>query len=194
MIASLIRHITLLSLLAAMCPSPSRAQDFTPVDYHALDLDMSFDSAAYDRLLTRFENADPSLDTRSVARLYYAYVHFPDFDPNRNILSLEFNIRKAIEARTKASHDAPCLQARVSMIASAILSSGLGTIPQAPFFVTSYDDAITLVREVFGARDIIGRSSVAGIDAIKFTLDDDPQRQHILYFNTYRKPDNNQQQ
>ena len=190
MIASLIRHITLLALLAALCPSQSRAQDFTPVDYNALDVDLAFDPAAYDRLLTRFENADPSLDSRSVARLYYAYVRFPAFDPDRNILSLDFNIRKAREARANESTDATRLQARVSMIASAILSSGLGTIPQAPFFVTSYDDAISLVREVFGARDIIGRSTVGGIDAIKFTLDDDPQRQHILYFNTYRKPDN----
>ncbi|MDE5635194.1 MAG: DUF4919 domain-containing protein [Muribaculaceae bacterium] len=191
MIASLIRHITLLSLLAAICPSPSRAQNFTPVDYNALDVDLSFDPAAYDRLLTRFENADPSLDTHSVARLYYAYVRFPAFDPDHNILSLDFNIRKANEARTNASPDTPRLQARVSMIASAILSSGLGTIPQAPFFVTSYDDAIILVQEIFGAREIIGRSTIGGIDAIKFTLADDPQRQHILYFNTYRKPDNN---
>lgn len=212
------RHI-ILSFLFVLCHATLRAQTFTPVDYTALDVDMSFNPAAYDNLLERFENADPSLDTSGVSRLYYGFVYTPAFDPHYsapamittaiesgdwtialdmlsdalqdNTLSLDLNMKAAIAARNCADSAASSLMARVNMLVAAILASGLGTIPQAPFYVTSYDDAITLVREVFGARDIIGRSTVGEIDAIKFTLDDDPDRQHILYFNTYRKPHNN---
>ncbi len=185
----LIRHIAILVTIL-LCRLPAQTQSFTPVDYTALDVDISFNPADYDILLDRFTKADPTLGTPEVSRLYYGSVCSHAFDSRSDIMSLDFNIRKTAEAGPASDPSLPVLSARVSMLVAAILASGLGTIPQAPFFVTSYDDAIALVREIFGAREIIGRSSVGDIDAIKFTLDEDPGRQHILYFNTYRKSHN----
>ena len=191
-------------------------QAFMPVDYTALNVDISFNPTAYDTLLSRFENGDPSLDVSDMSTVYYGFVCSPGYNPDVDCtdvvtaleesrwndayrlaisalestpVSLDMNT-KAVKAATNSTDPAvkvhvAGLSARVDMIVMAILNSGLGTIPDAPFFVTSYDDALSLVKDVFGATAILGRSSVGPVDAIKFTLDD-TGREHILYFNTYQ--------
>lgn len=209
-----IRNILSALTLATLSPTLG-AQAFRPVDYNALDVDISFNPGAYEQLLERFEQADASLGADDLSTVYYGFVCSPGYDPDADCadvaeaidaarwneafelalaaldllpVSLDLNTKATIAAShltdSVARIDLPVLSARVDMLVTAILGSGLGTIPDAPFYVISYDDALAMVREVFGATAILGRSSVGPVDAIKFTLDD-PDREHILYFKTY---------
>lgn len=203
------------AIVVAAGLQPVSGQVFKPVDYTALNVDISFNPTAYDTLLSRFENGDASLDVTDMSTVYYGFVCSPGYNPDVDChdvvtaleesrwddaydlavkalevipVSLDMNTKAVIAATNSTDPDVSIhvarLSARVDMLVMAILSSGLGTIPEAPFFVTSYDDALSLVKGAFGATAILGRSSVGPVDAIKFTLDD-TGREHILYFNTY---------
>lgn len=78
------------------------------------------------------------------------------------------------------------LGTRFNMIAAIILASGNGTTPDSPFKVICYNDILRVLKNVVGAREIIGRSRVGNIEAIKIRLDD-TEREHILYFDNTRQ-------
>lgn len=75
---------------------------------------------------------------------------------------------------------------RFNLLAALILASGNGTIPESPFKVISYNDMLSVLKNVIGVTEIVGRSRVGNIEAIKIRLDD-TEREHILYFDNTRQ-------
>lgn len=79
----------------------------------------------------------------------------------------------------------PALQIRFDKLATLILSSGMGTDSDSPFKVISADDTERIVRNVLGAKEIIGHAKVGDIDAVKM-LFPGQDREHILYFDVVK--------
>jgi hypothetical protein len=106
-------------------------------------------------------------------------------------MSLELNIL-ALEASEKGANDAAHhirtarLGFRCDMIANTILESGRGTNAHSPFVVTSEADMMRIMRNVLGVSQLMGRTTVGPIDALKFNLPGN-DRMHILYFDNTRQ-------
>ena len=106
-------------------------------------------------------------------------------------MSLELNIL-ALEASEKGANDAAHhirtarLGFRCDMIANTILESGRGTNAHSPFVVTSEADMMRIMRNVLGVSQLMGRTTVGSIDALKFNLPGN-DRMHILYFDNTRQ-------
>lgn len=106
-------------------------------------------------------------------------------------MSLALNIL-ALEASEKGADDAAHhirtarLGFRCDMIANTILESGRGTNAASPFVVTSEADMMRIMRNVLGVSQIMDRTTVGPIDALKFNLPGN-DRMHILYFDNTRQ-------
>lgn len=106
-------------------------------------------------------------------------------------MSLKLNIL-ALEASEKGSNDSAHhlrtarLGYRCDMIANTILESGRGTAAHDPFFVTSEADMMSIMRNVMAVENLLGRTTVGPIDALKFNLPGN-DRMHILYFDNTRQ-------
>lgn len=75
---------------------------------------------------------------------------------------------------------------RADLVATAILESGKGTDSHTPFMVIASGDMTRLLRNVLCIEQIVDRTKVGDIDAIKVTLPGNDRR-HILYFDTTRE-------
>ena len=75
---------------------------------------------------------------------------------------------------------------RADLVATAILESGQGTSATSPFSVIAAADMQRLLRNVLGIEQIVDRTKVGEIDAIKVTLPGNDRR-HILYFDMSRE-------
>ena len=71
-------------------------------------------------------------------------------------------------------------------IATAILTSGHGTSARSPFVVIYASDIDRILRNVLGVEDIIDRTKVGDIDAIKVKFPGQ-DRTHIIYFDNTRE-------
>jgi hypothetical protein len=81
----------------------------------------------------------------------------------------------------KAKTMIPSLQMRYSLVSEVILSSGSGVNLQSPFIVNSKSDEYRILRNVLKIEKLIGYSTIAGIEAAKFTMPDSTD-ENILYF------------
>lgn len=105
-----------------------------------------------------------------------------------NPLSLSMTM-VALKAYENGAGDHPGLNAskmaiRRDAIIGAIVDSGKGVDPGAPFYVISDDDLQTFLFNVLGIGNVIGTSSIGdeSVTAYKFVFTGQP-RIHILYFN-----------
>lgn len=114
-------------------------------------------------------------------------------------VSLELNLYALAAAeKLKADGKVDTMKAlklgnRCEMLSSAILESGRGTSAESPFIISDSSDIDFLLRNVFGVDQIIGRTTVGDVIAVKFTFPGN-DRQHILYFdNAPERAHNNNQ-
>lgn len=73
------------------------------------------------------------------------------------------------------------IRQRLEMLVGTILASGTGIRREQPFKVISEADMMVLLTDIIGADQILGKSKIGPIDAVKLTLPNS-SRQHILYF------------
>lgn len=107
----------------------------------------------------------------------------------KNPVSLDMTVVGLVSA-TRSTVDRirakiPALQSRFDMLATIILSSGMGTNCESPFMIISADDIERIVHNVLGAADILGTAKVGDIDAVKIRFAGQ-DREHILYFNVIK--------
>lgn len=79
------------------------------------------------------------------------------------------------------------LDRRGEMLVRAIFESGKGTNPRSPIFVASSADMDAILRIFLGVSEIVDRTRVGEIDAVKVILPGHSSRQHILYFDNTRE-------
>jgi hypothetical protein len=102
-----------------------------------------------------------------------------------NAVSLDLIVKALVSASyssdAKAKTMIPSLQMRYSLVSEVILSSGSGVNSQSPFIVNSKSDEYRILRNVLKIEKLIGYSTIAGIEAAKFTMPDSTD-ENILYF------------
>lgn len=67
------------------------------------------------------------------------------------------------------------------MIGDAILCSGSGITPESPFKVITADDEARVLRNLLQVKEIVDRTTIQGMDAVKVRLEGAPDP-IILYF------------
>lgn len=82
----------------------------------------------------------------------------------RNNLSTYLNIRQRLE-----------------MLIGTILASGTGIRRELPFKVISEGDMMVILKDILNVGEIIDRSKIGQLDAVKITFPTN-SREHILYF------------
>lgn len=70
---------------------------------------------------------------------------------------------------------------RLEMLIGTILASGTGIRRELPFKVISEADMMVILKDILNVGEIVGRSKIGKIDAVKVTFPTN-SREHILYF------------
>lgn len=70
---------------------------------------------------------------------------------------------------------------RLEMLIGTILASGTGIRRELPFKVISEGDMMVILKDILNVGEIVGRSKIGNIDAVKVTFPTN-SREHILYF------------
>lgn len=80
------------------------------------------------------------------------------------------------------------IRQRLEMLIGTILASGTGIRRELPFKVISEGDMMVILKDILNVGEIVGRSKIGDIDAVKITFPTN-SREHILYFDntTYDK-------
>lgn len=208
------RTITLLILTVLV----SATAGIRAVDLTSLEVDVKMHPAEYRALLERFEQADTTLTSEELQKVYFGYSFTTDYDPSEtfpevekayeaadyeqslklaeealrlNPVSLDLNVialASADRMRDNGTMGEKILHygIRADLVATAILESGKGTDSHTPFRVIASGDMTRLLRNVLCVEQIVDRTKVGDIDAIKVTFPGNDRR-HILYFDTTRE-------
>ena len=70
---------------------------------------------------------------------------------------------------------------RLEMLVGTILASGTGIRRELPFKVISEGDMMVILKDILNVGEIVDRSKIGEIDAVKITFPTN-SREHILYF------------
>lgn len=134
---------------------------------------------------------------------YAPDLSFPDID---EALALE-NYEKAYKLSLAAAKEAPLslpvlinviklmpqidlkgnldsylnIRQRLEMLIGTILASGTGIRRELPFKVISEGDMMVILKDILNVGEIIDRSKIGDLDAVKITFPHS-SREHILYF------------
>lgn len=73
------------------------------------------------------------------------------------------------------------IRQRLEMLIGTILASGTGIRRELPFKVISEGDMMVILKDILNVEEIVGRSKIGEIDAVKITFPTN-SREHILYF------------
>ncbi len=205
------KRIILAAILAAIMPIVSNARTLVNLDLDSIQAMVKTDPEGFRSLTNRFLIGDSTLTLREKATVYYGQAYTDGFNPHAsyplieeaygngdysttllladqalatNPASLDLTVRaltSATQVKGISASKALMFRARYDIICDAILSSGLGNTAQSPFRVISDNDEARVLRNLFQVKEILGRTTVNGTDAVKVTVDDvaDPI---ILYF------------
>lgn len=135
-------------------------------------------------------NIGPKADTESLDRAYndqdYAAAYILSLDAlASDPVSLDFIVKAIVSEKMSGGRHAgyrAILANRYDMLTMAILLSGDGSGPESPFVVNSKSDQFRMIVNVMRPTKIIGYSDVSGCNAVKITLPETGDREHILYF------------
>lgn len=199
------------SIITAAILLTATARELVNVDYDKIRHEVTANPEQFRALTNRFLIGDTTLTADQKATVYYGHAFTPQYDPDReykdldnaynngsygtalvlaeqgladNPVSLELTIRALVSA-TQIPGIAPAkiaaLRSRYDIIGDAILCSGSGITPESPFKVITPDDEARVLRNLFRVKEIIDRTTIQGLDAVKVRLDEaeDPI---ILYF------------
>lgn len=187
------------------------ARELVNVDYDIIRQEVTDKPEAFRSLTNRFLIGDTTLTAQQKAIVYYGHAFAPEYMPDKeykdldnaynsgsygtalvlaeqglaeNPVSLDLTIR-ALVASTQIPGVAPAkiatLRSRYNLIGDAILCSGSGITPESPFKVIAADDEARVLRNLLQVKEIIDRTTIQGMDAVKVKLENatDPI---ILYF------------
>ncbi len=73
------------------------------------------------------------------------------------------------------------IRQRLEMLIGTILASGTGIRRESPIKVISEGDMMVILNDILNVGEIVGRSKIGEIDAVKITFPTN-SREHILYF------------
>lgn len=73
------------------------------------------------------------------------------------------------------------IRTRLQMLIGTILASGTGIRRELPFKVISEGDMMVMLKDILEVDQIVDRSKIGDLDAVKITFPND-SREHILYF------------
>lgn len=73
------------------------------------------------------------------------------------------------------------IRQRLEMLIGTILASGTGIRRELPFKVISEGDMMVILKDILNVGEIVDRSKIGQLDAVKITFPTN-SREHILYF------------
>lgn len=204
-------------IMAAALTLTAPARDLVNVDYGKIKHEVTANTEQFRSLTNRFLIGDTTLTANQKATVYYGHAFTPQYAPEKeykeldnaynsgsygtalvlaeqglaeNPVSLGLTIRALVSA-TQIPGIAPAkiatLRSRYNMIGDAILCSGSGITPESPFKVITADDEARVLRNLLQVKEIVDRTTIQGMDAVKVRLEgaDDPI---ILYFDITPAP------
>jgi hypothetical protein len=142
------------------------------------------DPEGFRSLTNRFLIGDSTLTLREKATVYYGQAFTDGFNPHASYPLVEeaygngdYSTTLLLADQALATNPAS-LDLTVRALTSATQVKG---ISESPFRVISDNDEARVLRNLFQVKEILGRTTVNGTDAVKVTVDDvaDPI---ILYF------------
>lgn len=188
-----------------------QARELVNVDYDKIKADVTANPGNLLSLTNRFLIGDTTLTADQKATVYYGHAFTDGYAPDKehadvdkaynegsygnalilaeqalaaNPVSLDLTI-KALVSATQIQGLAPskvaALRARYNMIGDAILCSGSGIVPESPFKVIAATDESRVLRNLLQVKEIVDRTTIQGMDAVKVRLDGAPDP-IILYF------------
>lgn len=197
-------------MVAALSLTAS-ARELVNIDYDKIKQEVSANPEQFRSLTNRFLIGDTTLTADQKAKVYYGHVFTPAYTPEKeykeldnaynsgsygtalvlaeqglteNPVSLDLTIRALVSA-TQIPGVAPAkiatLRSRYNMIGDAILCSGSGITPESPFKVITADDEARVLRNLLQVKEIVDRTTIQGMDAVKVRLEGAPDP-IILYF------------
>lgn len=205
------RRILTTIIMAATLTLTATARELVNVDYGKIKQEVTANPEQFRSLTNRFLIGDTTLTADQKATVYYGHAFTPQYAPQKeykeldnaynsgsygtalvlaeqglaeNPVSLDLTIRALVSA-TQIPGIAPAkiaaLRSRYNLIGDAILCSGSGITPESPFKVITADDEARVLRNLLQVKEIIDRTTIQGMDAVKVRLDgaEDPI---ILYF------------
>lgn len=203
------RILTTVIISAAL--TLTAARELINVDYDKIRQEVTNNPEHFRSLTNRFLIGDTTLTADQKATVYYGHAFTPQYAPDKeykeldkayndgsygtalvlaeqglaeNPVSLDLTIRALVSA-TQIPGIAPAkiavLRSRYNLIGDAILCSGSGITTESPFKVITADDEARVLRNLLRVKEIIDRTTIMGMDAVKVWLDGakDPI---ILYF------------
>lgn len=199
------------TLIMAAIVLTAAARELINIDYDNIKREVAASPEQFRSLTNRFLIGDTTLTTEQKATVYYGHAFTEGYAPDKvyseldkaynncsygtalvlaeqglaeNPVSLDLTIRALVSA-TQIPGIAPTkiatLRSRYNMIGDAILCSGSGIVPESPFKVISADDEARVLRNLLQVKEIVDRTVIQGMDAVKVRLEGaaDPI---ILYF------------
>ncbi|MCC8175663.1 MAG: DUF4919 domain-containing protein [Bacteroidales bacterium] len=186
------------------------------VDLAAICDSVSADQARFTALTNRFLVGDTTLTINEKCLVYYGSACGADFNPDAEYPALDrayastdwprvllmaeqaltadpCSLDLTIKALTAATQVDGLSQAKAEtyrnrywMLQDAIMASGMGLTPESPWILHSPDDEARWLRNVLRVNEIMERTTIQGLDAVKVKMNETPDPV-ILYFSIIKK-------
>jgi len=134
----------------------------------------------YDPDLT-FPEIDAAIADKDYAKAYDLSIKAADQAPvSLPVLINVIKLMPQIDLKNNLSSYLNIRQ-RLEMLIGTILASGTGIRRELPFKVISEGDMMVIIKDILNVVEIIDRSKIGQLDAMKITFPTS-SREHILYF------------